>query len=166
MLRSPRTFGEIARVVGVGARQQDGESDHIRPALRHQHGRRRFGQPLLDLGFGIEIVGFVAQMEAGIGRQLRPQGLDGLQQIPRILRAAQARLPRPCRGMKNRGDAVSDRLLVAVDQGHIDRKIDAGGGASFVARTRRHAGRRFQAAPSGRGHRYRAIRAHGLIPRR
>ena len=30
--------------------------------------------------------------------------------------------------MKNRGDAVPGRLLVAVDQGHINRKIDAGAG--------------------------------------
>ena len=68
----------------------------------------------------------MAQMETGIRRELRPHRLDGLQQIPRILRAAQARLPRPGRGMKNRGDAISDRLPVAVDQGHVDGKIDPG----------------------------------------
>src|SRR5882672_3806439 len=28
--------------------------------------------------------------------------------------------------MKNRGDAISDRLSVAVDQGHVDGKIDPG----------------------------------------
>src|SRR6266403_2182528 len=70
----------------------------------------------------------MAQMEAGIRCELRSQGLDRLKQMPRILRAAQARLPRPGRGMKDRGDAISDCLAVAVGQGNVDGKIDAGAG--------------------------------------
>ena len=88
----------------------------MRPSDSHWH----------DFGFGIEIVGLVAQMEAGVGRELRPQALDRLEQLPGIVAAAQARLPGPGRGVKDRGDAVADRLPVAVDQRHIDREIDAG----------------------------------------
>jgi hypothetical protein len=33
-------------------------------------------QPFDDFGFGVEIVGLVAQMEAGVGRQLRPHRFD------------------------------------------------------------------------------------------
>jgi hypothetical protein len=84
------------------------------------------GQPLRDVGFGIEIVGLMAQVEAGIRRQSRPQGLDGLEQSRGIFTASQARLPGPCRGMKNRGDAISDGLPVTVDQRYIDGKIDTG----------------------------------------
>ena len=47
-------------------------------------------EPLSDLGFSIEIVGLVAQMEAGIRRQLRPQ-------LPRSLRATAGHYPR-CAG--------------------------------------------------------------------
>ena len=79
-----------------------------------------------DFGLGIEIVGLVAQVEAGVRRELRPHRLDRLEQLPRIVAAAQARLPRPGRGVKDRGDAVGDRLPVAVDQRHVDREIDAG----------------------------------------
>ena len=85
------------------------------------------GKPLGDLGLGIEIVGLVA-VEAGVGRQFRPQDLDIFEQLAGIIGAAQAGLPRPGRGMKDRGDAVCDRLPVAVDQRHIDGKIDAGTG--------------------------------------
>jgi hypothetical protein len=84
------------------------------------------GQPLRDVGFGIEIVGLMAQEEAGIRRQLRPQGLDGLKQSRCIVAASQARFPGPCRGVKNRGDAISDGLPVTVDQRYIDGKIDTG----------------------------------------
>ena len=73
-----------------------------------------FGEPLRDLAFGIEIVGLVAQMEAGVGRKLRPHRFDRLQQPLRIVAAAQARLPRPGRGVIDGGDAVADRLPVAV----------------------------------------------------
>ena len=86
------------------------------------------GKPLGDLDFGIEIVGLVAEMEAGVRRQFRPQDLDIFEQLAGIIGAAQAGLPRPGRGMKDRGDAVCDRLPVAVDQRHIDGKIDAGTG--------------------------------------
>ncbi len=50
-------------------------------------------QPFDDLGFGVEIVGLVAQMKAGVGRELRPHRLDRFQQLPGIVAAAQARLP-------------------------------------------------------------------------
>ncbi len=70
----------------------------------------------------------MAQVEAGVRRELRPQGLDGLEQLPCIIRAAQARLPRPGCGVKNRGDSVADSLPIAVDQCYIDGKIDAGTG--------------------------------------
>jgi len=45
--------------------------------------------------------------------------------------------------MKDRGDAISDRLPVAVDQGYVDGKSTRDA-ASFAARTHRHADRRFQ----------------------
>ena len=85
-----------------------------------------FRQPFHDLGFGVEIVGLLAQMEAGVGRKLRPHRLDRLQQPPRIVGAAQAGLPRPGGGVIDGGDAVADRLPVAVDKRHVDGKIDAG----------------------------------------
>src|ERR1700722_12067275 len=65
-------------------------------------------------------------MEAGVGGQLRPQGLDRLKQSPRIISAAKARFPGPCRGVTDGGNSVADGLPVAVDQCHIDGKIDAG----------------------------------------
>src|ERR1700688_553041 len=68
----------------------------------------------------------MAQMEAGIRRKLRPQTLDRLEQKPCIFSAAKAGLPGPGCGMIDGGDAVADRLSVAVDQRHIDGKIDAG----------------------------------------
>jgi hypothetical protein len=37
-----------------------------------------------DFGFGIEIEGLVAQMEAGIRRELQAQHLDGLEQLPGV----------------------------------------------------------------------------------
>ena len=52
--------------------------------------RRR--QPLGDLGLGFEIVGLVAQVKAGVGRQLRPQR-------PRWPRAARRR----CRALRRPG---------------------------------------------------------------
>ena len=86
------------------------------------------GKPLGDLDFGIEIVGLVAEMEAGVRRQFWPQDLDIFEQLAGIIGAAQAGLPRPGRGMKDRGDAVCDRLPVAVDQRHIDGKSTPGRG--------------------------------------
>ncbi len=65
-------------------------------------------------------------MEAGVGRKLRPHRLDRVQQSPRIVGAAQAGLPRPGGGVIDGGDAVADRLPVAVDQRNVDRKVDAG----------------------------------------
>src|ERR1700682_6848834 len=70
----------------------------------------------------------MAQVEAGIRRQLRPQGLDGLKQSRGVIAASQARFPGPCRGMKGRSDAISDGLPVTVDQRYIDGKIDTGAG--------------------------------------
>ena len=85
-----------------------------------------FGEPLTDLGFGVEIVGLVAQMEAGVGGELRTLPFDRLHQAARIVGAAQARLPRTGRGVKHRGDAVADRLAVAVGERHVDREVDPG----------------------------------------
>jgi hypothetical protein len=83
-------------------------------------------EPLSDPGFSIEIEGLVAQMEAGIRRQLRPQCLDRLEQLPGIVRAPQPGLPRPRCSVKDRRYAIGDRLAVAVDQRHIHGKINAG----------------------------------------
>ena len=85
-----------------------------------------FRQPLPDLAFGVEIVGLMAEMDARIRSKPRPQALDRVEQPPRIRAAAQARLPRPGGGVKHRGDAVGNRLAVAVDQRHVDGKIDTG----------------------------------------
>lgn len=83
-------------------------------------------EPLADLGFGVEIVGLVAQVKAGVGGELRALPFDRLHQAARIAGAAQARLPRTGRGVKNRGDAVADRLAVAVGERDVDREIDPG----------------------------------------
>jgi hypothetical protein len=85
-------------------------------------------RPLADFTFRIQIVGLVAQVEAGIRRKLRPQALNRFEQCPCAVAAAKARHPRPSRGVKDRGDAVADRLTVAVGERHIDRKTDAGAG--------------------------------------
>lgn len=82
-------------------------------------------QPLSDFGFGVEVEGLVAQVEAGIRGQLRPQRLDPLEQLPRIVGAAQPRLPGPGRRVIDRGDAIGDCLPVAVEQRHVDGKIYA-----------------------------------------
>ena len=122
VVRKAGAFDHAAALLRLGQAGDGGihvvvEREQIDPSV---------GQPLADFGFGIEVVGLMAQVEAGVRRQLRPQGLDGLEQLPCIVRAAQPRLPRPGRGVKHRGDAVGDRLPVAVDQRHIDGKIDAG----------------------------------------
>ncbi|MGY3225599.1 hypothetical protein ACVIM5_006206 [Bradyrhizobium sp. USDA 4512] len=38
-----------------------------------------FTEPLNDLGLGLEIVGLVTQVEAGVGGELRPQRLDRIE---------------------------------------------------------------------------------------
>ena len=124
-----------------------------------------FRQPVDDFAFRVEIVGLVAQMEAGVGGELRPHLLDRLQQFPRIVRAAQAGLPRPGRGVIDGRDAVADRLPVAVDQRHIDRKIDAGarhhlpleGIAMQIDNARQHQ----QAAGIDAGRAVAVVRTHG-----
>ena len=83
-------------------------------------------QPLRDFGFGIEVVGLVAQVKAGVRRQLRPQRLDRLEQLPCTISAAKPGLPGPGGGVKDRGDAVANGLPVAVGQRHVDGKADAG----------------------------------------
>ncbi len=85
-----------------------------------------FRQPFGDFGLRIEIIGLVAQMESGIRRKLWPHRFDRLEQQPGIIAAPKPGLPGPCRGMIDGGDAVADRLPVAVGQRHIDGKIDAG----------------------------------------
>jgi hypothetical protein len=85
-------------------------------------------EPLPDLVFGVEVVGLLAQVEARVRRELRPQALDADEQAPGVVGAAQTGLPGPGGGMKDRGDAVGDRLPVAVDQRHIGREVDAGTG--------------------------------------
>ncbi|MGY4355452.1 hypothetical protein ACVW0J_001945 [Bradyrhizobium sp. i1.7.7] len=52
--------------------------------------------------------------------------LDRLHQGARIAGAAQARLPRTGRGVKDGGDAVADRLAVTVGERDVDREVDAG----------------------------------------
>ncbi|MGY4329216.1 hypothetical protein ACVWWG_003633 [Bradyrhizobium sp. LB7.2] len=85
-----------------------------------------FGEPLAHLLLGIEIVGLVAQVKAGVGRELRALPFDRRHQAASIVGAAQARLPRTGRGVKHRGDAVADRLAVTVGERHIDREVDTG----------------------------------------
>jgi len=51
------------------------------------------GQPLADLLFCVEIVGFVAQMKARVGGKVRVQAFDRFKQPLRIVAAAQPRLP-------------------------------------------------------------------------
>ena len=85
-----------------------------------------FRQPIHDFGFGVEIVGLVAQMEAGVGRKLRPHRFDRFQQASRVVAAAQAGLPRPGGGVIDGRDAIADRLPIAVDKRNVDREIDAG----------------------------------------
>jgi hypothetical protein len=55
-----------------------------------------------------------------------PHRLDRLKQSLGIGAAAQARFPRPGRGVIDGRDPIADRLPVAVDQRHVDREIDAG----------------------------------------
>jgi hypothetical protein len=85
-----------------------------------------FRQPFDDFRLGIEIVSLVAQMEAGVGGELRPHRFDRLEQSSRIVSAAQAGLPRPRRGVIDGRDAVADRLTVAVDERDIDGEINTG----------------------------------------
>src|SRR5205807_1699983 len=53
------------------------------------------GEPGDDLALGVEIVGLVTKMIAGVGAKPRPQALDALKDRSRILRSAQASFPRP-----------------------------------------------------------------------
>jgi hypothetical protein len=83
------------------------------------------GQPLADLSLRIEIEGLVPQMEAGVRRESRPQGLDRQEQFPCIISAAKAGLPGPSRGVINSGDSVADSLPVAVNKRYIDGRLIA-----------------------------------------
>ena len=56
------------------------ERDGVDPAV---------GEPFDDLGLGIEIVGLVAKVVAGIGPEPGPQPLDAIEDGARILRSAQ-----------------------------------------------------------------------------
>ena len=73
----------------------------------------------------VEIERLVTQMDAGVGRELRPGEFDRVEHPPRVVGAAQARLPRPGHRMEDGGDAVAHRLAVAVDQRDVDGEIDA-----------------------------------------
>src|SRR5262245_7140628 len=67
----------------------------------------------------------MAQMKSCIGGEPRFQQLDCCQDRAGILNAAQARLPRARHTMEHGGDAVSDRLSVAVYKGNVERDINA-----------------------------------------
>lgn len=60
------------------------EGDRVDPAA---------GEPRHDLGLGIEIVGLVTKVVAGVGAEARPQALDALENRARILGPAQAAFP-------------------------------------------------------------------------
>jgi hypothetical protein len=83
------------------------------------------GQPLQDHGLGLEIEGLVAQMKARVGAQPRAQRRDAGQHAVGIVGAAQARLPRPGHAMEHRGDAVGERLPVAVEERDVHGEVDA-----------------------------------------
>ena len=153
--RTPRSKGRCVRPCGCASAAWRGwrrstsiwslnANRSIRPSESHSS----------DLGFSVEIVGLVAQMEAGVGRQAAAAS-------PRSLRATAGHyraLRRPGSHdhvvrVKDRRDAVGDRLPVAVDQRHIDRESRRRGAASSAARRRRRADRRFPAAPASRWHR-------------
>ena len=87
---------------------------------------RRCAEPVDHFGLGVEIEGLKPQMTVRVGAERRPQGLDIAHQGARIVGAAQARLPRPGDAVKDRGDAIGDRLAVAVHQRDVDGKADAG----------------------------------------
>jgi len=92
------------------------EGDGVDPAL---------GEPGDDLVLGVEIVGLVTKMVAGVGAKPRPQPLDAVKDRPRILRSAQASLPRPGHAMEDGGDAVGERLSIAFKQCHVEGKSDS-----------------------------------------
>jgi hypothetical protein len=89
------------------------ESDRVDPAA---------GEPSDDLGLGIEIVGLVTKMVAGVGPEPRPQALDAVENRARILGPAQAAFPRPGHAMNDGRDAVGDGLPIAFEQRNVDRK--------------------------------------------
>jgi hypothetical protein len=55
-----------------------------------------------------------------------PQALDGGEDRARILRPAQAALPRPGHAVEHGGDAVGDGLTVAFEQRDVERESHAG----------------------------------------
>src|SRR6202043_3677818 len=66
-------------------------------SLNANRSMRPSDRPLRVFPLGIEVVGFLAEVEAGVSGELGPHGLDRLEQQPRIVSAAKARLPRPGR---------------------------------------------------------------------
>ncbi len=90
-----RLVGQPGALDHAAALQRLGEAGdgRVHVVVEREQVDAAFRQPLDDFAFGVEIVGLVAQMEAGVGGELRPHLLDRLQQFPRIVRAAQARLP-------------------------------------------------------------------------
>ena len=89
------------------------EGDRVDPAP---------GKPRHDLGLGIEIVGLMPKVVAGVGAEPRPQALDAVENRARILGPAQAAFPRPGHAMKDGRDAVGDGLPIAFEQRNVDRK--------------------------------------------
>jgi hypothetical protein len=117
--------------------RQSGAGDHRRELLCAASGGDRHMivegdrvdaarlEPFEHRGLGVEIVGLVPQVKPGVSGEPRPQLLECPQDGVRILRPAQARLPRPGDAVKHRGDAVGDRLPVAVAERDVERKTDA-----------------------------------------
>src|SRR5262249_14318930 len=83
---------------------------------------RARGGPVHDLGLGIEVVGLVTKVVAGVGAEPRPQALDAVENRARILGPTQAAFPRPGHAVKDGRDAVGDGLPIAFEQRNVDRK--------------------------------------------
>ncbi len=92
------------------------EGDYVDPAL---------GKPGDDLGLGIEIVGLVSKMIAGVSAKAGSQALDAVKNFACILCPPQASFPGPGHAVEDRGDAVGEGLSIAFQQRHIDWEPDA-----------------------------------------
>ena len=90
-----RLIGEPRALDHSAALQRLGEAGdgRVHVVVEGEQIDAAFRQPVDDFAFRVEIVGLVAQMEAGVGGEKRPHLLDRLQQFPRIVRTAQGRAP-------------------------------------------------------------------------